>query len=169
MKQTEIFRNENLDYEESPEQLDAYMKTSGVSIWIVLLALVILMITAVIWGITGTLPETIEVKGYTDLDGVIRCYVPSDTEYLSLEGCRVNCVLTDGSAVQGTVKSVSKQPYSREELKERLDSDWIAENIISDVYSYELIIDAKEQYGESVLISAVITVDEVKPITFLLN
>lgn len=169
MSQKSIFRQESLDYAESPEQLDAYIKASRPGVWVVLLALTVFMVTAIVFGITGTLPETLEVKGCTGEGGQIRCFIPSDADYLCLEGCAVNGTLPNGTIVTGYVESVSDQPYSRAELRESLHSDWIAENLLSDMYSYELVIRTTEQLETEKMASIVITVDEVKPITFLMN
>ncbi len=164
-----IFQKESLDYAESPEQLDAYIKSSRPGIWIVLMALIIFMLTAVIWSVTGTLPETLEIKGCTGSDGKIFCYIPSDVDNLSLEGCKANCVLPDGTQASGMVRSVSTQPFSKEELKESIHSDWILENLLTGVYSYEVVIDTDADFDKDMLASTVITTDEVKPITFVIN
>ena len=169
MSDRTIFQKKSLDYAEAPEQLDAYVKASGSGVWLVILALLILMITTVVWSVTGTLPETLEVKGCTGLDGNIYCYIPSEMNCMYLDGCRVSGTLPDGSIATGYVQRVSEQPYSKEELKQKLDSDWIAENLISSVYSYEVLIQTENQFQKNMLTSVVITVDEVKPIKFILN
>lgn len=169
MSQKNIFRQESLDYAESPEQLDAYIRASHPGVWVIMFALTAFMVTAVIFGITGTLPETLEVKGCTGESGQIRCFLPWDEDDLRLEGCAVNGTLADGTRITGYVESVSDQPYSRAELRASLHSDWIAENLLSDAYSYELVIRTAEQFGTEKMASMVITVDEVKPITFLIN
>lgn len=169
MGQNRIFQKESLDHAESPEQLDAYIKSSGPGIWIVLTALIIFMFTAVIWGITGTLPETLEVRGCTGSQGKIFCYMPSGADNLSLENCKISGVLPDGTRVSGYVSSVSSQPFSKAELKENIHSDWIFENLLTEDYSYEVVIDTDTVFDEDMLASIVITTDEVKPITYMIQ
>lgn len=169
MEKNSIFQKESLDYAASPEQLDAYIKSSGPGIWIVLTALIIFMLTAVIWSVTGTLPETLEVRGRTDSDGKIFCYIPYDSDSLPSEGCKAGCVLPDGTRVSGYVCSVSSRPFSKAELKESIHSDWISENLLTGDYSYEVIITADKGFDEDLLASVAITTDEVKPITFVIN
>ena len=53
MGQNSIFQKESLDHAESPEQLDAYIKSSGAGSFIILTALLIFMLTAVVWGEIG--------------------------------------------------------------------------------------------------------------------
>lgn len=169
MSDKTIFQRKSMEYAQAPEQLNEYIKASGAGVWLVVLALLILMVTAVVWSVTGTLPETLEVRGCTASDGKIYCYIPSEMNCMYLEGCKVSSTLPDGRIATGSVQHVSKQPYSKEELKQKLDSDWIAENLISSVYSYEVWIDTGEQFQKDMLSSVVITVDEVKPIKFVLN
>lgn len=169
MGQNSIFQKESLDHAESPEQLDAYIKSSGPGIWIVLTALIVFMLTAVIWGVIGTLPETLEVRGYTSSDGTIVCYIPSDADNLSLENCKASSVLPDGTRLSGYVSSVSSQPFSKEERKKHIHSDWISENLLTEDYSYEVVINTDAGFDEDMLASVVITTDEVKPIEFIIK
>lgn len=169
MGQNSIFQKESLDYAESPEQLDAYIKSSGPGIWIVITALIVFMLTAVIWGITGTLPETLEVRGCTGSDGKIFCYIPSGADNLPLENCEASSVLPDGTRVSGYVCSVSSHPFSKAELKENIHSDWISENLLTEDYSYEVVIKTDASFDEDMLAPIVITTDAVKPIAFVIN
>jgi len=49
----EIFRKESLDRVSSPEQLNDYIRVTTVSVWIVLLALVILLLGMLAWSVFG--------------------------------------------------------------------------------------------------------------------
>ncbi len=169
MGQNSIFQKESLDRAESPEQLDAYIKSSGAGSFIILTALLIFMLTAVVWGVTGTLPETLEVRGRTGSYGTILCYIPSDADNLSLENCKASSVLPDGTRLSGHVSSVSSQPFSKAELKENIDSDWISENLLTEDYSYEVVINTDAGFDADMLASVVITTDEVKPIEFIIS
>lgn len=164
-----VFQKESLDYSESSEQLDAYIKSSRPGVWIVLTALLVFMLTAIVWGVTGTLPETLEVRGCTGRDGKIFCYIPSNADNLSLENCKVNAVLPDKKRMTGYVCSVSRQPFSKAELKETIHSDWISENLLTEDYSYEVVVNTDADFDEDMLASLVITTDEVRPITFIMN
>jgi len=54
-----IFRKENLDRMSSPENLNDYIKVSNPGVWIILGAIAVMLVAAIVWGITYELPEGI--------------------------------------------------------------------------------------------------------------
>ena len=50
-----VFRKKSLDQINSPEQLDDYIRVTTPSVWIVLLALVVLLVGILAWSILGTI------------------------------------------------------------------------------------------------------------------
>jgi len=48
-----IFRQKNIERVSSPEKLDDYVRVTTPGVWITLIAIVLLLIGAVIWGIFG--------------------------------------------------------------------------------------------------------------------
>ena len=50
-----IFRQKSIDKVSSPEKLDDYIRVTTPSVWITLIAIVILLLGAVIWGTLGEL------------------------------------------------------------------------------------------------------------------
>ena len=53
MENKSIFRQKSIDRVSSPEKLDDYVRVTTPSVWITLIAIVLLLIGAVIWGIFG--------------------------------------------------------------------------------------------------------------------
>lgn len=56
MRQSSVFRKVALERLASPEQLDALLTVAGARSWLVLAAMIILLATAVYWGIMGSIP-----------------------------------------------------------------------------------------------------------------
>lgn len=50
-----VFRKKSLDQINSPEQLDDYIRVTTPSVWIVLLALVVLLVGILAWSIFGSI------------------------------------------------------------------------------------------------------------------
>ncbi len=169
MEKSNIFRKESLDRVESPEQMDEYIKVSSASVWVILGALLIAAVSVLVWSVVGTLPETTTLKGVTMGDNQVKVYQSVDGANTNIVGCKVNVTLPDGSSVQGKVETVSKNPYSEEEIRSNMEYDWIAENVIPAEYAYEVVIHTEEQLEENLLATAAITTAEVKPIQFILG
>ncbi len=53
MENSSIFRQKSLDKVSSPEKLDDYIRVTTPSVWVTLLAIVLLLVGAIIWGIFG--------------------------------------------------------------------------------------------------------------------
>ncbi len=53
MENNSIFRQKSLDKVSSPEKLDDYIRVTTPSVWIVLIAIVLLLAGAVVWSIFG--------------------------------------------------------------------------------------------------------------------
>ena len=74
MDKQSIFRRESLDRVESPEQLDAYIKVARPKVWLIMAALLVAVISVIVWSVVGSLPQTMEIKGITVGENVINCY-----------------------------------------------------------------------------------------------
>ena len=61
-----IFRQKSLDKVSSPEKLDDYIKVTTPSVWITRIAIVLLLVGAVVWGIFGEL-EVHNADGTTEI------------------------------------------------------------------------------------------------------
>lgn len=59
----ELYRKSSIEKLSNPEQLDRAITVTSPMSWIALLGVVIIIVTTIIWSITGTLPTTQNVKG----------------------------------------------------------------------------------------------------------
>jgi hypothetical protein len=156
-----IFRKKSLDRIASPEQLTDYIKVSNPSVWIILSAIVVLLISVLIWSIFGILPTTLKVTSYTK-NGTFVCYVDSDTSLKMKPGMEIKIHNTSG-----TVREVSTKPVSMEELGE----------IYGDTDTAKMLSAGKLSYPVTGDISGIsdgiyemeITIEKTKPISFVLN
>lgn len=171
MEQRSIFRKESLDRMASPERLDEYIKVVKPSLWIVVLAAVLLVASLIVWGFTGTIPKTLNMRGYIDGKGEAICYVPTNSMGADLEGNFVTISLPDGQKIKGVVSKVSATPYSLKEIAERVQNDWIVNSVMQGEYAYELHIQPEETMAgfSNVLIGATVIVSEIKPIQMMLE
>ena len=168
-KRTSIFRQESLERMESPEQLDKYIQVSKPSAWILIAALSILGIAVFVWSVTGVLPQTVLTKGFVTEDGFVYCYVAPSEVQGSWIGKEVQLVLPDGSTLKGVVKEMESVPYSKSEISEIIQKDWIIDSIIDTSYMYQFKVETQSTIQSDILVEAFVTTNEVKPIQYILN
>lgn len=87
-----LFREKSIKKISSPEQINDYIKTSNLSIWIIFSAVIILLIGALIWSVFGELEMTVPSVTICE-DGKAYCYISendiekiTDNAYARIEG-----------------------------------------------------------------------------------
>lgn len=99
---SDLFRKKSMDKVQSPEQLNDYIRISGLGVWMVLAAVILLLLGVCVWGIFGHLDTTIETVAFCK-DGVLTCYVDeADASLIS----------------ETTLVSVQETEYPLEELSD---------------------------------------------------
>lgn len=95
-KKDRLFREKNLERLENPEKLNDYLRVTSPGVWLVLVAVIVLLVGTVIWGIFGTIKATAQAAIVTE-DGASRCLVPED----ALEGViNYRTVTVDGEEME---------------------------------------------------------------------
>lgn len=102
-----IFRKESLQKISSPEELHDYIKVSSPSVWLIIGAAAVLLIGLLVWAAFGTVDSSVTLSGVAG-EGLVRCYA-ADVSGLQ-PGDKVNL-----GGLEGSVKSVSAAPMSRED------------------------------------------------------
>lgn len=156
-----LFRKTSMDKVTGPEQLDDYIRVTGPSLWVVLAAAVVLLVAVLIWGAAGSLPTTISAVGVAK-DGVVTCYLPAD----KAAGIKAGMPAKAGIA-ESRVSSVTQTPLSRDEVTSTLGSDYLAQTLGLSDWNVSVTIAAPGVPDGTVQVS--VTVDTVKPISFILN
>ncbi len=77
MSTQSVFRKVSLDRLASPDQLDQLMQVTTPKGWVALLALSFLLLTAIVWGCVGRIPETVHGQGMLVKSGGVLQVVPS--------------------------------------------------------------------------------------------
>jgi len=74
MEKRSIFRKKSLDRVTSPEQLNDYIKVTTPSVWLILIATLILIVGVVVWALFGRIQVKTEtgVKEVAPISYVIR-------------------------------------------------------------------------------------------------
>ncbi len=154
-----LFRKSSIDRVNSPEQLNEYIRVANPSIWIILIAVIVTLAGVIIWGVFGKMETKVQtcvsVNGNTAV-----CYVSAEDAARLKEGMPVTA-----ENVAGTVKSIPTAPI--------LIGDDISDYILyltgfskgSFCYAVEVELSG---VADGVY-RAVITVDSVSPISFVIH
>ena len=72
-----IFRKKSLDRISSPEKIDEYMKVTNPSMWLGMVAIILLLVAAVIWSITGRIETTVKAEGQAE-NSQVKMMIPAE-------------------------------------------------------------------------------------------
>lgn len=149
----------------SPDQLNNYIRLTSSGIWLVLGSVLVLLAGLIMWLLTGTLDVSLHTAVFTSADKT-SAFIPMGDLYGISSGTPAR--LVDGRAA-GTVTDICYEPLSLREI----------EGIIGRNNAARMMIDASSPGLCKVSLSipgapqgisqAVIILDTVKPITFLLR
>lgn len=154
-----IFREKSLERISSPEQLTDYIRVSRPGIWIVLIAAVVLLVSLLIWGVYGALPDAVSVNGVAD-GGVVTCYVENPSNLSAGMQAEV-----DG--LPGVVTKVADIPLSENEVAKVYEEDFTLHMLNVGDWNYAVTISAKD--APDGLVKVVIVGNPVRPISFLID
>lgn len=154
-----LFRQKSLETISSPEDLHDYIRVTNPGVWLILSAIIILLAGFIVWGICGEISTEIDAVCVTD-GGKTVCYISEENANEVQPGMKVT--LADGSI--STVSEING---------EALD----AGNVLSEyamhvagfaegIWVHELTLADDLDNGTC---AASVTVDSVRPISFIFN
>ena len=73
----DVFRKKSLDRVKSPENLNEYIHVTNVSLWVLLIAIVVLLLGVCIWGSVGTIEVRTSLLSSV-MNGEITCQADSE-------------------------------------------------------------------------------------------
>ena len=155
---SKLFREKSLERIASPEQLNAYIRVSTPSVWLLLAAVVILLAGVCVWGVFGRMDTTLTAVAVAE-DGIVTAYLKeADAASVRAEN---NVTVAGGYA---KVKSVETQPM-------RVDdsfTDYMRHvgGLQAGEWVYAAQLEADLPDG---VYAAKIVIDSVSPMSFVLN
>lgn len=98
-EQSQIYRKVALDRLSSPEQLDHLMKVTSPKGWLALVAVACVLVSALLWGIFGTIPTAVNGQGILIRGGSVYDVVSSGAGVVTQIHVRPNQVISEDSIV----------------------------------------------------------------------
>lgn len=99
MHQVSVFRTVSLERLASPEQLDQLLRVTDVRGWVVLVAIGVVLLTALGWGVVGSIPETVSGVGMLIRSGGVFEVVPIASGRVTDLAVNVGDVVSEGQVV----------------------------------------------------------------------
>ncbi|MBR3316469.1 MAG: hypothetical protein IKG21_01425 [Atopobiaceae bacterium] len=150
----------------SPDDLDKYVQVTNPSVWVLLLACLVLLVGLLAWGVFGTVSTKLNVVSVWDGNRVA-CFLDANEVGRVHKG--------DPAFVGGqqlSVSAVPNAPISRSEASRVLGSDYLTNSVMeADEWSYVVVLEGKGGYDfvENVPLPTVITTDRMPPISLVLG
>ncbi len=153
-----IFREKSLERVSSPEQLNEYIRVTNPGICLTLLAVIILLVGFVVWGVVGSLETKTDAVAVSD-GGTTACYIKEAEIDEIAQG---DVVRIDGE--EYTTEEISAEPiavdssFSEYALRvgELSEGEWV----------YPVTLSASLPDG---VYEAEIVTERVSPMSFLFN
>lgn len=113
-----LFKDEKIKRVTSPEQLNDYIKVTGVHVWIILVALILMLIAFCLWGVLGRLETKVACQvTVTEEHAIVDTPIEADENMLiNVHGRKAYIdnveIHTDGCTVSAEVKDVDDGVYN---------------------------------------------------------
>lgn len=142
-----LFRKSALDKLQSPQQLDKIIIVTRPSVWISIIGVCLIIVAALIWAVTGTIPYTVEAEGIFissegtaaegDQEDVVILYVPVSSGKSIEVGMEVKIYPTTVSDqeyghMEAVVTDVEEYVTSKEEMLNLLGNELLADSFLED-------------------------------------
>jgi hypothetical protein len=188
----QIFRQKALEKAFTANELDKVMQVTRPTGWLALLAVAVFIIAALVWGITGSLNVNVAASGII-LDNTgggqqAVLFLPLAQQESVRPGMKVQMTLAglppqNYGYLLGAVQTVSQYPLTSQNMADVLKNDALAEifnrsgpeikvtvELQHDAVAgdYAWTIGKHSQVISGTLLQAIITLEEKRPITFLL-
>lgn len=154
-----IFRKQSLDRVNSPEQLNDYIKTSHLSVWLVIFAVLILILSVFVWAIFGSLDTTVTVDGVSN-GGSVVCFTDN------IGDIKVNNNVKIGDTT-GTVTYVSQTPVAYEDAVKLADTDEYTLYCLDLAkFNYVVEIEVDDTVSQGYILADIV-VEKISPVSFI--
>ena len=109
MENNTIFRKKSIERVSSPEQLNDYIRVCSPSIWLVIVAVIILLVGVCIWGVLGPLDTTITTAAIVE-NKALTIYIPEED---------ISSVLNKTFTIEGTEYEINASSIPLEPIAVR--------------------------------------------------
>lgn len=136
----EMFRPQALGRLQTTDDLDAYIRVTSPSGWVVLAAAVAFLLGILIWSNTASIPTTHTFSGLQD-DINVTAWVDSKT-FESIKDSHTTAVV---GGIRANVATYNETPFSKSEILEFLGSDYMTRAATVFDWNYLIYLELEEK------------------------
>jgi len=157
---TSLFREKSLEKIQSPEDLNSYLRITNPSIWIAIIAVIILLAGTLVWSIFGKVETKVDAVAICDESKIV-CYVSESSVSKVKVG---NKVYIDGKTYD--IVATTTKSYKAESVFENNEYVMSLGNYQSGENVYLFTINGKPEPGNY---ACEVVIETISPISFLFN
>ena len=138
---TNIFRKESLEQLSNPDQLDVVLKITKPASWVSLIALGLIILIALIWGIFGSIPYKVEGTGIIlNSKGILTVVASGDGQVTEIN-VKEGDIIDAGQVIGKVSNAQLLQQYNnaRENYREQKENADLSRNTDSEGYRIDLM------------------------------
>ncbi|MDO4537281.1 MAG: hypothetical protein Q4B54_03895 [Coriobacteriales bacterium] len=156
-----FFRKQATDRLSSPDDLDQYLRVTSPSVWLVLLAIMLLLVGLLVWGLFGTAATSISTNSVRIGEKTF-CYVSAEQVGNVHVGDYVRVNNEDTF-----VKSIAQTPLSPAEVHAIVGNDYLVETIMPGNWGYEVEFVDVDSLPVGVPMQTMLTTEHIPPISLV--
>ncbi len=158
-----LFRKSALDKLNAPECLDKYIQVTPPGIWIALGALLILVLSLLLWAAQGELPTVVKSTGILQNDKVVCFFPPEEAKAIRVG---MTAIVNKTPA---RVQQVDSLPLSPEEALKGVQGDYIRASLGVGEWNVRVVLGPEESLESVALYDVSITTAKIRPLDFIVN
>ncbi|MBO5551379.1 MAG: hypothetical protein J5966_05415 [Lachnospiraceae bacterium] len=151
-----LFRKSSLDSISGPEQMNDYIRVIGPSIWLVLIAVIVMLLGIIVWGVFGRLQTSAESVAFVE-DKLAVCYV---SKTIADEVDKEDDMLIGGQAAK--IDSVSSVPVQASGVYDERTLEDLGMSGFEMIYAITATTDVPDGSYKAELI-----VEKIQPLSFI--
>lgn len=161
--QNKLFNKTSTERMSSPEKMNDYIQVANPSIWMILIAALLLLTAVLVWGVFGSVSTTATVNGLAD-GGRLVCYINTNAGVNVEEGMQVAVSGDMKTTATGSVTRVSEMPLSYAEACAGIESDYAVYALNIADWNIRAEIETDAALTDGAIYSVSITTQSLRPI-----
>ena len=162
--QNNLFKKSSMERITSPEKLNDFIKVSNPTSWMILATALAVVFGLLIWGIFGSLNETVQFNGHLKDDQLL-CYAQGSLANQLTEGMQATITAQgSGETFTGRILTVAEHPLSFDEASRDITSDYMLASLGITGWNIAVVLESDAPLYDGVVYTVSVVTDTYRPI-----